>query len=324
MAVLPSAFCPLPSTRGAHAPRGGDTGHKGKHKPREASRLPDQAGEPVGNLAGGMPAGVPHATVPRNSCPLTLHPPRWHRTQYNLLQSHFPGSKTGRSSAALMQEVSAPLREEGEGGAFPCGSLLGGTRPGENDTEKATIEPHALPRPWLSSEAESGTQTQLPRAGSWGPGNFLRRLRRRPGSNHCPGTHLSRGCAPAPPGRRLLPLPGLGPEQSLRWPGNPWPSFPRPGACSGERETPCPALVGKRLSAHCSPAGTLQGSSLCPGRGVSAEWGAGFLLVHNTQLDNVITISDSLGLSPPIGWLQRGQSMPKPQGNFLRPEGERL
>lgn len=166
--------------------------------------------------------------------------------------------------------------------------------------------------------AESGTQTQLPRAGFWGPGNPLRRLRLS-GSNRCPRTHLSPGCAPAPPGRRLLPLPGLG--QSLYWPGNPWPSFPRPGACRGERETPCPALVGKRLSAHCSPAGTLQGSSLCPGGRVSAEWGAGLLLVHNTQLDNVITISDSLGLSPPIGWLQRGQSVPKSQGDFLEARG---
>lgn len=42
------------------------------------------------------------------------------------------------------------------------------------------------------------------------------------------------------------------------------------------RPPPCPppylALVGKRLSPHCSPAGTLQGSSLSPGVGVSVEW----------------------------------------------------
>lgn len=162
-----------------------------------------------------------------------------------------------RGGAALNQEVSASRT------AFPRGWLapLGVTRPGETDLEKPTTEPQVLPRPWLSSEAESGTQTQLPRAGSWGRVNLLWRLRPL-GSNRFPGTHLSPGCAPAPPGRRLLPRPGLGQEQFLHWLGNPWPSFPRPGACRGKRERgrpSCPALVGKRLSPHCSPAGTLQG-----------------------------------------------------------------
>lgn len=44
---------------------------------------------------------------------------------------------------------------------------------------------------------------------------------------------------------------------------------------------------------------------------------AGLLLVQNTQRDNVISISNSLGGPPlPIRTLQRGQSVPTPAGTL--------
>lgn len=137
-------------------------------------------------------------------------------------------------------------------------------------------DPLALPLPWLSSEAESGRQNQLPRAGSWGQGSVWPRLHRS-GNNHLPlqGTHLSPGSPPAPPGRQLLPL--LGPELSCpRWGRGvqPPPSarFSGPAPAGGQEGPLCPkigrlwALLSTQPS-HCPPPGWSDshcaGSSLC-------------------------------------------------------------
>lgn len=88
----------------------------------------------------------------------------------------------------------------------------------------------------------------------------------------------------------------------------------------GERET-FPALFTLLLSRH-SP-----GEFTWPRQGSQCGRGAaGLLLVHNTQLDDVISVSDSLGLSPPTGMTIKGDiAVPKPQGGFVESlEGERL
>lgn len=121
------------------------------------------------------------------------------------------------SCAALTRDIFNPLQEEGCTSSLSPQLFIGKTKPSKTGHRKRQPNQHSLPRPWLSSEAESGRQNQLPRAGSCGQVSALLCLR-RPKSNHFPrpGAHLSRGSAPAPPGRRLLPLLGLEHSHHLR------------------------------------------------------------------------------------------------------------
>lgn len=124
--------------------------------------------------------------------------------------SIFLGRKASVSCPALTQDIFNPLQEEGCTGSLSLQLFIGKTKPSKTGHRKLQPSRHSLPRPWLSYKAESGGQNQLPRAGSCGQGSASLCLC-QPRSNHFPQprTHLSRGSAPAPPGRRLLPLLGL-------------------------------------------------------------------------------------------------------------------
>lgn len=121
------------------------------------------------------------------------------------------------SCAALTQDIFNPLQEEGCTGSLSPQLFIGKTKPSNMGHRKRQSNQHSLPRPWLSLEAESGRQNQLPRAGSCGQGSALLCLS-PPSSSHFPRprAHLSGGSAPAPPGRRLLPLLGLEHSHHLR------------------------------------------------------------------------------------------------------------